>query len=1333
LLRKVRNPLGGEVRFDYAAIPPNSGGHRVPHPVWVVTKMTANAGLLPGSGAAPDQVTRYDYRRPVYNQDTHGQWGFRGFEETAVTSPSAQHAVTRYDFSLSFAGLPVEVAVYDEPSGSHLHTITTTTWQKLHVLDGAVWTFEPDVRERRVCGAAQTPAACRAAGALRRERHRFAAQEPPLAPPWWGPLAHKLYAVDVGETENTAAFETSSYSSFELVYGADDYRILPEVESRWQNLPVIEQLGLTRHVFDNDRLVEVETHEHSSAGTAEIHTRAYDMTTGNVTDVWRPKHRGTTKRTRYTYDVNRVFVETATNELGHVVRTKSDPGTGIALETWGPNSKSCGSGCTAWEGGSTVIDGFGRPKQRWVRVDDSALGYKPELVQRWEYFDAPAPGQPVRVASESRIEYGGATWVRDETEIDGLGRVIRTRGLSPSQAASVSSFHHDARGQLVRADVPRPQATDGSTVTYRFVRDNHNRVLQVARPDMSGVRTSYDGLRSTVEDMVFDGSPASYTILVNDVHDRLREVHERLDEDQGFAITVYDHDRNDNVIRIDNPDQVTTTMTHDWLGRRLSVTRADRSWRYGYDLDGKMITLLAPVPDGDDPLLYLTSVVHDDVDRPISRVSGTRRLSQQDLADLGAATASWTYDQGANGLGRVTTNSSPAIKQTMAYDALGRVLTRTESFTIPGLALADGRTARYTYNALGTVITEHGDASPMGGETRTQIVYDDRGRPQVSRWLSPNGTFELARLSRTTAGHIYQRNDTLASPPAARLTQSFDDNGRLTNFRVESRLNLGPNPFSVRAQQTYAYHQGRDMAGMTSMLATSSTPGMTNSWTFVYDGRHQLLSAKGPLGYKAEFGYTDAGKLAFADVISSVPAMIATRAVSYAYDSELADPDAVVELTSAGSGEAWATYDYDASGNITTRKHSASEWQHIHDGADLQRKVTDEVTGRHEVYFYNANRQRRLIVTYSAGDVVEKVRWQFGDAEIHYSGAGAVTRTQTYVNLDGPVARIVNGQAELLFHNHLDHLIVAVDRQGRMKSGFTYTPFGEVLEEKGLAPAEFDRTFNDKQKDDLSELSYYGARYYDPVSLTWTQADPLYRFVPETMDIDPRRMNLYTFSLSNPLRYVDPDGLQPKRKSLDPGPMPKPLAKGLLILDIVQLAHSVATGDENDTKLNLVGIGIGLVSPWVGLGWTIGTLGADYIEYVEEQKPNLIGPRSGNMQWRWLVRGAQVRSERDALAEAHGVTALLDIQTLAIEQQIREAWAASDAEELACGDFACNQIMHDVPYLSQKSRLRLLKLYEELDIAIATIAPDPTGVCEGDVGQCDEQEPEPPRESPLEE
>lgn len=73
---------------------------------------------------------------------------------------------------------------------------------------------------------------------------------------------------------------------------------------------------------------------------------------------------------------------------------------------------------------------------------------------------------------------------------------------------------------------------------------------------------------------------------------------------------------------------------------------------------------------------------------------------------------------------------------------------------------------------------------------------------------------------------------------------------------------------------------------------------------------------------------------------------------------------------------------------------------------------------------------------------------------------------------------------------------------------------------------------SERRGDALSDLAYYGARFYDRTAISWTQADPLFRFVPDLAKRDnPRRANLYQFTLSNPLRYIDPDGRNPRNTS----------------------------------------------------------------------------------------------------------------------------------------------------------------------------------------------------------
>lgn len=187
------------------------------------------------------------------------------------------------------------------------------------------------------------------------------------------------------------------------------------------------------------------------------------------------------------------------------------------------------------------------------------------------------------------------------------------------------------------------------------------------------------------------------------------------------------------------------------------------------------------------------------------------------------------------------------------------------------------------------------------------------------------------------------------------------------------------------------------------------------------------------------------------------------------------------------------------------------------------------------------NGQRFLSVEVGSKSVVRSRAW-FGSTEFWYADNGNGSdpalqvagtnyeKVMTSLSLGGlAVARIDNekGQEKLeySFHNGLGHLMGALNDNANVSSAFVYGPFGEIIDELGETATHL-RRFNGKDADPLSRLNYYGYRYYDPLSLQWTQPDPLFRRVPDLAGANPRDMNLYTFSLNNPVRYVDPDGLE---------------------------------------------------------------------------------------------------------------------------------------------------------------------------------------------------------------
>lgn len=108
-----------------------------------------------------------------------------------------------------------------------------------------------------------------------------------------------------------------------------------------------------------------------------------------------------------------------------------------------------------------------------------------------------------------------------------------------------------------------------------------------------------------------------------------------------------------------------------------------------------------------------------------------------------------------------------------------------------------------------------------------------------------------------------------------------------------------------------------------------------------------------------------------------------------------------------------------------------------------------------------------------------------------------------------------------------------VDQSGSLAnvSRHDYLPFGEELTAGvgGRTTAQgygnYDgvrQRFTSKERDDETGLDYFGARYYASTQGRFTSPDPL---LSSGRIYDPQTWNRYSYTLNNPLKYIDPTGL----------------------------------------------------------------------------------------------------------------------------------------------------------------------------------------------------------------
>ncbi len=111
-----------------------------------------------------------------------------------------------------------------------------------------------------------------------------------------------------------------------------------------------------------------------------------------------------------------------------------------------------------------------------------------------------------------------------------------------------------------------------------------------------------------------------------------------------------------------------------------------------------------------------------------------------------------------------------------------------------------------------------------------------------------------------------------------------------------------------------------------------------------------------------------------------------------------------------------------------------------------------------------------------------------------------------------------------IYFFHPDHLGTATyltDASGNPYQFFLNLPFGETMAEQSSLTEDFQNRwkFNGKELDSETNLYYYGARYYNPVSSLWLSVDPMADKFPN--------WSPYNYTMQNPVNLIDPDGKEP--------------------------------------------------------------------------------------------------------------------------------------------------------------------------------------------------------------
>ncbi len=361
-------------------------------------------------------------------------------------------------------------------------------------------------------------------------------------------------------------------------------------------------------------------------------------------------------------------------------------------------------------------------------------------------------------------------------------------------------------------------------------------------------------------------------------------------------------------------------------------------------------------------------------------------------------------------------------------------------------------------------------------------------------------------------------------------------------------------------KQNLAYSY--DPAGNITAIADAITPARSQS--FAYDDLNRLTAATGAYG---AYGYTydlsgnriaqsrPAGNDAYSIALSSNRLMQITGATtrSFTYD---AAGNAANDNRGSGAFSSNYAYTYDAAGGMAQAER---------DGLTLAR--------------YTSDARHLRAIRDLPGAAVPKTHFLYdadGNLLAEHDGVtGAVLREMIWLPAQEqtpsalPVGWVdASATGAPLYFVHADHLgrpQKLTDQAGAVTWDARFEPFGESVAIYGALSQNL--RFPGQYADSESGLSYNWHRTYDPSLGRYLQSDPIGL---------AGGINTYAYVEGNPLRYTDPDGLNPATGAIIGGTVAGPAGAtvgALLGLGAMAILNEILDGadDPADKAKNSTG------------------------------------------------------------------------------------------------------------------------------------------------------------------
>jgi RHS repeat-associated protein len=255
-----------------------------------------------------------------------------------------------------------------------------------------------------------------------------------------------------------------------------------------------------------------------------------------------------------------------------------------------------------------------------------------------------------------------------------------------------------------------------------------------------------------------------------------------------------------------------------------------------------------------------------------------------------------------------------------------------------------------------------------------------------------------------------------------------------------------------------------------------------------------------------------------------------------------------VVTTSSNLGGMSGPAGFDAATNRMAPNNLATGW-HYNAAGQLDRDSANQT------YAFDAEGRMTAVCPNQASPNQCTAQWALGNTVYTYDGDGrrvqkhAVDGTATTYVYDamGQLAAEYGGASaasgtQYLIADALGSTRMVLSSTGCPTARLDYLPYGFAIPASSGWRASVTDTcnavgqqhtyvqdggvrekFTGKERDAETGLDYFGARYFSGAQGRFTSPDPI-MIHPDRL-AEPQRLNLYVYARNNPLRYVDPNGL----------------------------------------------------------------------------------------------------------------------------------------------------------------------------------------------------------------